>query len=134
MGAHSDFVAFLKGHQTITAAARGGVFHEFFPEDQKMFPVLLYRLVSWTEAEPDMDYPDGEALNERRFQLDIVGESSISVTDTQDAVDHVLVNFSGPMGSLNIQQIRRSTASDLGEIRGDKQRRHASADYIIWYD
>ena len=134
MGAHADLVAFLNGNVTISAAAPGGIFHEFYPQSQREFPVLLYRLVSWSEFAPDMDYPEGGTIQERRFQIDVVGLSSGEVTDSIEVIDAELTAFSGTMGSSTVQRIERSTASDLGEIRNDKQRRRASADYIIWYD
>lgn len=134
MGAHADLVAFLNGNVTISAAVPGGVFHEFYPQSQRDFPVLLYRLVSWSEFAPDMDYPEGDIIQERRFQLDVVGLSSGDVTDSIEAIDAELTAFSGTIGNSTVQRIERSTASDLGEIRNDKQRRRASADYIIWYD
>ena len=133
MGVHADWIAFLEGNATIAAAVPGGVFHEFYPQRQAVFPVLVVQLVSNAEIDPDMDYPTGAKINQRRYQLDVWGETSKQVIDAADVIDAVLIAFSGAAGSVTIQRVERDNQADLGELNGDKSRRRVSTDYSIWY-
>ena len=133
MGLHSDLIAYLETNTAIKSAIVGGVFHEFYPQTQTEFPVLVAQMVSNVESEFDMDYPAGSKIYVSRYQLDIWGKTSGQVVDAAQIVDAELIAFNGIMGSTNVQRIERVSMSQLGEIKGDKQNRRVSADYSIWY-
>ena len=133
MSFHSDLISYLQANETVRQNAPGGVFHEFVPQGQTEYPVLVVSLISNVEVAVDLDYPDGAKLEERRYQFDIQGQRSEQVVDAVEAIDAMMVALRGAVGSTSVQWVERTGQRDLSSLDGDKLRRRISTDYTIYF-
>lgn len=131
MSLHTDLQDYLK--TTFLAICPGGVFHEMYPQNQAVWPVLVYNQVSDVEIAGDMDYPTGGKIQQARYQLDVYGELSEQAITAGNTIKATLSALSGAMGDTTVQRVEIASASDLGERFGDKRRRRKSLDFVIFY-
>lgn len=130
---HTSLYNMLKSNSQLVATFGGRVFHEWPPQSNQNWPVLVFQQVSALEFAEDMDQPSGEKIEQTSYQFDTYARSSADAVGAGDVVDSVLRSYRGTMGAVNVQHVQRVNLTHLGEIVGDKQVRRVSADYVIWY-
>jgi hypothetical protein len=126
--------AYLKDTPQIADLVGERIYHEWMPQPNNEWPVLVFFKVSTTEQAEEMCPEESPRVDVSNYQFDIYGRKSKQVTEAADTFDSVFRNFVGTMGATRIQQIALGNISHLGEIVGDKMVRRVSLDYAITHD
>ena len=131
---HTSLYNMLKSNANLVAEFGGRVFHEWAPQSNEVWPVLVFTQIAGIEFAEDMDNPSGEKIEQVSYQMDTYARNSADAVRAGDVVDSVLRNYRGTMGTVSVQHVQRVNLTHLGERVGDKQVRRVSADYVIWYN
>ena len=110
------------------------MYHEWPPQGEKTWPLLVMTLTSGQEFAPDMEDDDADELNQNNYQFDVYARTSEEVIEAAAAFHSVFKNLRGTIGAVKIQQVDQSNMQHLGEIVGDKQVRRVSLDYAVYFN
>ncbi len=131
-----DLHQYLKQEAGITAVFGTRIYHEWMPQGNDTWPVLVFQKIGHNEVSPDMTTEtvmDGK-MDSAVYQFDVYGTGSQQVNEAADTFDRIFRVFRGTMGATKVQGIDLSNISSLGTKVGDKARRRVTMDYQLSFD
>jgi hypothetical protein len=130
---HDDLYAYLTGTSAITDIFGARIFAEYVPQDNAIWPALVFQLASETEVAEDMAGPTAPKIDAARWQFDVYSNSMAGANTAANTFDAIFRLARGTMGTVNVQAASRENRAERGEVVGDKQRRRVTIDYVITY-